>query len=327
MDENRPYSENAPDRPPRRKRIVRPVRLVRPPTQVQEKRAEEWPALKAQSRRRAMDWSLALISQDIESIIQFNEADRAWIVRVPPDRLEESKKLIERYQEENRYWAWREQRDAWPVQLHWGTLPWLVAMLMFYLSSGANPAMIQVGTMTESVFASGQLWRLITATTLHADTAHLATNLTIGLFLISLAMNRYGAGWTMLCGFLGGAIGNCLSWTFHAGPYIGLGSSGVIMTALGMLASSSLAWTLRATGMRRRRYSGWIAGILLFVLLGLSPESDIIAHAGGFLSGMAFGMLLTFLGVRWILSWKANAVAGFLTAALVMGSWVLAATG
>jgi membrane associated rhomboid family serine protease len=33
---------------------------------------------------------------------------------------------------------------------------------------------------------------------------------------------------------------------------------------------------------------------MLFILFGLAPETDVIAHLGGFVSGLALGGLLSF---------------------------------
>jgi hypothetical protein len=56
-----------------------------------------------------------------------------------------------------------------------------------------------------------------------------------------------------------------------------------------------LLLSARASSRARVVYSGIFAGVLLFVLLGLSPAPgvDILAHAGGFLTGAMIGLIMT----------------------------------
>ncbi len=106
--------------------------------------------------------------------------------------------------------------------------------------------------------------------------------------------------------------------------YYGLGSSGMVTGALGLITVQSFApW-------RKYRMTLPIlpraiaAGVLILVLIGFSPGSDQIAHIGGFLTGAAFG-----LGLGWIKPGKLqrtapNTAAGVLLGALVAVTWLLA---
>jgi membrane associated rhomboid family serine protease len=137
----------------------------------------------------------------------------------------------------------------------------------------------------------GEWWRLFTATTLHADLAHLAANLTLGFLLLGLAMARWRAGPSLLSVLLAGAAGNLASLLASPAPHSSLGASGMVMGALGLLAAGALlphpaGFDWRAVG---RSLGG---GALLFILLGLNPASDVVAHLGGFLAGLALGTIL-----------------------------------
>jgi hypothetical protein len=39
--------------------------------------------------------------------------------------------------------------------------------------------------------------------------------------------------------------------------------------------------------------TGLFGGTLLFVLLGVAPETDVVAHLGGFVCGFALGILMS----------------------------------
>jgi membrane associated rhomboid family serine protease len=65
---------------------------------------------------------------------------------------------------------------------------------------------------------------------------------------------------------------------------------------------------------------GILAGVLLFVFLGLSPGTDIVAHLGGFITGLLLGLLLT-ATPRLIHRHRINLAAGILFAILVILPW------
>jgi membrane associated rhomboid family serine protease len=64
---------------------------------------------------------------------------------------------------------------------------------------------------------------------------------------------------------------------------------------------------------------------MLFVLLGLNPGTDVVAHFGGFVSGLLLGSLLA-LAPKLAQKTLVNLGAGFLFTALVVVSWLLALT-
>jgi membrane associated rhomboid family serine protease len=66
--------------------------------------------------------------------------------------------------------------------------------------------------------------------------------------------------------------------------------------------------------------SGIFAGLLLFVFLGVSPESDVVAHLGGFITGVLLGLLLA-LAPRLVHRPRVNFAAGILFAVLVILPW------
>ena len=59
------------------------------------------------SRREAMDWSLVLVSQGIETRIEFNE-EAGWQLAIPEHELERARDILQQYQAENRQWPWRQ---------------------------------------------------------------------------------------------------------------------------------------------------------------------------------------------------------------------------
>ena len=58
----------------------------------------------ARSRRQAMDWSLVLVSQGIETIIQNSEDGSGWGLLVPATDLGRATESLRQYHLENRGW-------------------------------------------------------------------------------------------------------------------------------------------------------------------------------------------------------------------------------
>ncbi|HZI31096.1 MAG TPA: rhomboid family intramembrane serine protease, partial [Candidatus Binatia bacterium] len=132
----------------------------------------------------------------------------------------------------------------------------------------------------------------------------------------------YGAGIGLLATYLAGAGGNVAGLLLYPASHLGVGASGMVMGALGMLAAQS-AMSFRHNPLSRKNVvRGVLAGLMLFVLFGLNPDADVIAHLGGFVTGLMFGVILMWLPANWQNS-KANAAAGILFAGLlVTTSWL-----
>jgi rhomboid protease GluP len=176
------------------------------------------------------------------------------------------------------------------------------------------------GVMEGWAVSQGQWWRLFTAIWLHADIGHLASNASIGVVLLGLAMGRYGTGVGLLAAYLAGVGGNLAVWWLSAGPPGSLGASGMVMGCLGLLAAQSLSW--RNPGAQRLKVliSGVLGGVMLFVLFGLAPETDVRAHLGGFISGLVLGAVLT-LSPGLPHRVMVNVTSGLLFALLVIWPW------
>lgn len=272
-----------------------------------------------------MDWSLALASQGIEVAIDHQPEGLGWLLLV--DAAQESPALatIRQYRIENRGWALKRRLRDLSVSFHWGALLWGWVLISLHWLAGASGNGLELaGAMTGAVRASGEWWRLVTATMLHADAGHLAANASTGIVALGLAMGRYGAGWTLLATLAAGALGNAAGLAVHPLPYRGLGASGMVMGALGLLTVQSLGAWRHPGAARRSILAGVFAGFLLFVLFGLSPRSDVVAHAGGFLGGLVGGVGLNWLPATWGRGTRADQRAGAAAVLIATACWSLA---
>ena len=236
----------------------------------------------ARSRRQAMDWSLVLASQDIETALDYSEDGEGWGLLVTVLDYDRATEAIRLYQLENRRWPWRRDLFQAGYLFDWAALGWVALLVGFFWLGSRGFDLRDAGLMDGEAVAHGQWWRLFTAVWLHADIAHLATNSTIGFVLLGMALGRFGTGTGMLSAYLAGAGGNIVAWLLSPSPHYSLGASGLVMGALGLLAAQSLSLWRHPPYARKQLVSGLTAGAMLFILVGLTPGTDILAHAGGF---------------------------------------------
>ncbi len=272
----------------------------------------------ARSRREAMDWSLVLVSQGIESTIDSNP-EIGWGLVVSQLDYPRAVETLRLYRAENRGWPWRREISSKGVFFDWGAMGWVVLVgIFFWFQSHARLDFQGAGLMDAVAVSHGEWWRLFTAIFLHADLGHFAMNAAIGFFLLGLTMGNVGRGFGLLAAYLAGVGGNVATWVVFSGGHRSLGASGMVMGCVGLLASQSLFF--RRSGSWKYALGGVAAGGMLFALLGLSPDSDVLAHFGGFVSGLLLGGVLL-LAPRVCRSTAANVVAGFVFCALVILPW------
>ncbi len=274
------------------------------------------------SHRQAMDWSLVLLSQGIESTIIQAEDGSGWSLLVTEQDYANALRTLRQYRLENRGWPWQQAVFKPGFLFDWGSFAWALLTCLFHWLS-THTGMQSAGIMDGAAVARGQWWRLFTAIWLHADLGHLATNATIGLVLLGLTMGRYGTGVGLLAAYLAGAGGNLVACLLSLQSHRSLGASGMVMGSLGLLAVQSFALWRETPHAMKYILSGICAGIMLFVFLALTPGTDVVAHLGGFAWGLLLGSLLS-LVPEVARKPKSNVLCGLLFALLVIVPWWLA---
>lgn len=280
-------------------------------------------AIPAYSEQQALDWQLVLVSQSIESTVVKTANGAGWKLLVPLDCHERARMAIDQFLIENPPWKWRRPLLLPGVLFHWGVIAWALAMILFHgLQSMLGVDLAPQGCMYNAGFLAGQWWRPVTAVMLHADVGHLASNMGAGFALVGLAMARYGPGWGLLGSFLAGVMGNLMGLACYPATHRSLGSSGMVMGALGLVCIQSLALRRHYPWASRFFFTSVASGVFLFLLLGLNPDSDVIAHLGGFLGGLAAGGTMA-VWPRWFPDTsKGNIMAVFLLLGLILSAWM-----
>jgi rhomboid protease GluP len=231
---------------------------------------------------------------------------------------------LEQYRAENRHWPWRQKISSQGVLFDWASLGWVLLVgIFFWIQTHTDSRFRDAGLMDAIAVSRGEWWRLFTAIFLHADVAHFALNASIGLFLLGLTMGNFGTGFGLLAAYLAGAGGNIATWLVYTQGHLSLGASGMVMGCVGLLASQAIFTGAPPAHRWKYLIAGTAAGIMLFASLGLSPDSDVLAHFGGFVSGVVLGCLLRMVpGLS--RNSTANVFAGIAFCILVILPWWLA---
>jgi len=173
-----------------------------------------------------------------------------------------------------------------------------------------------------------ELWRVVTALTLHADVMHVAGNAVATLVFVTALGRWLGAGIALLATLLAGAAGNLVTAYFYSTSHNSVGASTSTFGALGVLGGLQFVRRFRDTsvGRFRRALLGIAAALGLLAMLGMGERSDVVAHA----TGLGFGILAGIgLGVflRRPVRLLGQAACLLATVSLICGSWLLAMYG
>lgn len=246
--------------------------------------------------QQAREWALALMSQGIPSTLVEDGHSGALALEVEATQTSAALRILKQYHVENRGWGLRQELPVVHLSFHWACLGWAAALvLVHYLTALPRSPMVEAGVLAQTVRSADEWWRLFTAVTLHRDIAHLASNLVSGTLLLGLGMARHGVGPGLLGPWLAAVLANLAALFVYGPDYRSLGASGMVLAALGVLT---------ITGAREafRRQPGWkplfatlSAGLMIFVLTGSNPASDLVVHLGGFVFGLGAGLVLEWL--------------------------------
>jgi membrane associated rhomboid family serine protease len=278
----------------------------------------------SRTRRQTMDWGLVLMSQGIAATIDDGADGAGWGLWVSTAEYPAALRAIRLYRLENRQWHWRQPLPWRGFAFDGKVLFWGLLLVAVHVASLTSQADFQLaGRMDSAAVRGGEWWRVFTAMLLHADVAHLMSNVSFGLVFLGLAMGRFGSGLGLLAAYLAGAAGNVAGLLCYPEPHFGLGASGMVMGGLGLLAAQSVTLLRRGFIGRKQMLRSLLAGLMLFVLFGLSPGTDVLAHFTGFSMGLALGGVLLLLPPSWK-NRKTDAAAAMIFGGVLVGTGWLA---
>lgn len=275
------------------------------------------------ARRQIDEWALVLTSAGIAHAVQTHLEQ--WALVVASVDVERARAALDAYDVENR----RSPQTPAATTEYGPTSAGVimaVGLLGFYaliLWSNRDAAWMRAGAATAAHILNGEVWRVVTALTLHAGPAHVAGNAVCCAIFATALCRAVGPGvgvWLML---VAGAGGNALNAALRGAPHSAVGASTAIFGAVGALGA--LQFVTRSRG-GARPWRAWVpiaAALGLLAMLGTSADSDVLAHLFGFGVGAVLGA-----GAAFILSPPpGRVVQAMLVAAglaTVAAAWVVA---
>lgn len=170
----------------------------------------------------------------------------------------------------------------------------------------------------------GQWFRAITALTLHADGAHVVSNVGIGVLVIGAVMRSEGVGVGAALVLASGTLGNLINAWAHQALHSSVGFSTAVFGAIGLLGGLSYTQLRARAGSARPAWTALAWSLALLALLGSSERSDLFAHLFGGLSGIGLGLMVG--ASRWRPAALGQWIFGLAAAGAVAGAWFVALT-
>jgi len=277
----------------------------------------------APSRREAEDWTLVLTAAGISSKIEKTQG--GWALVVAWRDEERATRELAAFQEEN-----RAESESTAGGLEYGRsyagFTIAACFLGFYFITGPrNPAItwFRLGSASAEAILAGEIWRAVTALTLHADPPHVLGNAASCAVFVTALCRQLGPGLGSVLVLLAGAIGNAMNALAHGGHHTSIGASTAVFGAIGIMAGLQFTTRWRRVSRRPRPWVPLAAGLALLAMLGTGANADVAAHLFGFVAGVPLGSTAAVAlrrpprqAVQWPLALTA--------ATITVGSWLMA---
>lgn len=155
------------------------------------------------------------------------------------------------------------------------------------------------GAKNAAKIARGEVWRLASATMLHAGWIHLVGNVLVQIRAGVQLEFIWGTPAWLLIYFSSGIYANLLSCVLHP-AVLGVGSSGCLCGLIGgWLSFLLITWNQTMPNdvkMRNAQTTSILISIVLVVVFSFMPLMDLAAHIGGLIMGV--GVTMTLFGNR-----------------------------
>jgi membrane associated rhomboid family serine protease len=209
-----------------------------------------------------------------------------------------------------------------------GTIAYVATLLAVFVALHAGLFdfdWLGAGRFEGGAVLGGELWRLVTALTLHIELAHVGGNLAFGAFY-GYFVGRYlgtGVGWLTV--ILAAAAGNGLNALIQAATHRSIGASTAVFAALGLLVAYTWRRGFLTHTPWRARIAPIVAGLGLLAFTGAGGENtDLGAHLFGLVAGFGGGLVLArFVPVAWLESPRVQRVCAAIAAFVVLSAWTI----
>jgi membrane associated rhomboid family serine protease len=275
-------------------------------------------------QRLAGEWELVLIAEGLSPNLSFTA--EGIVVAVPDEEVERARAALSAYDKENNA-KLREPDDTGDSA---GLLPGIAVaealLLFFFVTVAWKPSIpwFERGSADAHRIMSGELWRTVTALTLHTDIVHALANAVGAAVFFGALFGLLGLGVGSALVLFGGAGGNLANAVLHGSPHLSVGASTSVFAAVGTIAGLAMVRRLRRGPHRRRAWMPIAAALALLAMLGSGGERvDVWAHLCGLILGTLSGIAVGLISpsppkpsIQW--------VCGSATLALLIYCWIVA---
>lgn len=282
----------------------------------------------APRRQLAEEWALVLVAEGLTPRVAHTRD--GFVISVPAEQRESANAALTAYDRENPLPPDDNAEEPRGSAHLYVALAVSVALVdLFFVTDVWHQAVdwLERGGADAGRILNGELWRAVTALTLHADFKHALGNAIAGAIFLTAVCRALGPGLGCALVLLSGVAGNLLNAFVHAAFHVSVGASTAVFGALGILGGLGVVRRHRV-GLRGRR--AWLpiaAGLGLLAFLGTAGERvDLWAHLFGFVFGTVLGIVAALIvkrrpgaRVQWL--WGLGALA------LIFCSWWLALQG
>ncbi len=275
-------------------------------------------------QRLAGEWELVLIAEGLSPTVV--RTPDGIVVAVPDEEVERACAALSVYDKEN---SPKPNAADEPVVAAGLVSAVIVAeaLLLFFFVTVAWKSTVpwfERGSANAERIMHGELWRVVTALTLHTDVVHALSNAVAVAVFFGALFGLLGPGLGSALVLLDGAGGNLANAVLHGSPHLSVGASTSVFAAVGALGGLGMLRRRRRRGAHKHSWMPIAAALALLAMLGSGGERvDIWAHLFGLLlggaSGIAIGLITSSPPKAWI-QWACGSAA----LALLIYSWVLA---
>lgn len=274
----------------------------------------------------AEEWELALVAQGFSPSLR--RTRDGFVLSVPEEEVERALAGLSAYERENPHELELGERDepAKPPDLVAGASVAGILLIFFIITVlwEFKVGWFERGSADTDRILHGELWRTVTALSLHANLAHALSNaIGITLFLGALS-SILGPGLASALVLLAGAGGNFANALVHGSAHVSIGASTSVFGAVGILGGLALIRRGRRKVPRRRAWVPIAAALALLGMLGTGgPRVDVWAHLFGLLVGGVLGLFFVFVAPSppaRLVQWGCGSAAF----AVLISSWLLA---
>ena len=250
-------------------------------------------------RNLAEEWELALVAQGFSPSL--SSTRDGFVLSVPERELERALVGLSAYERENPPKLGERDEPVEPPNLVAGASIAGILLLFFSITAiGHSTAQwFERGSADSERILLGEVWRTVTALSLHANLAHVLSNaIGITIFIAALS-STLGPGLGSALVLLAGAGGNLTNALIHGSAHVSIGASTSVFGAVGMLGGLGLARRGENKLPKRRAWVPVAAALALLAMLGTGGERvDVLAHLFGFLLGGVLGFVFAFVTPR-----------------------------